>query len=269
MSRMQSTEVDLELETRVTDFYVEYWVLSLSMEGRAEWQREFCELGASSFTEERVVLHGDHLLRMKGEMVHEFKCEWVVVTSWTGYKAEGERCLDPLPVFTAQQEVSYLAPITRVLTPRSAVSLLNCSTNFPLTLEDKQGRMVTANPGVTLVEVALRKYHNREKGGHNHTELFDIKSLLYTADEVAEYEQMLLGPGGERAVTWQFSSYSTTVRPWENAPRPGALRTSSGSNSYRTPRTCSPGGGTTPRTGSCGGEQCCCAVSASSPWCKC
>ena len=121
VSRMQSTEVDLELETRVTNFYMEYWALSLSMEGRAEWQGEFCELGASRLTEERVVLHGDHLLRMKGEMVHEFKCEWVVVTAQTGYKAEGERCLDHLPVFTVQQELSYLAPITWVLTLGSRV----------------------------------------------------------------------------------------------------------------------------------------------------
>ena len=59
----------------------------------------------------------DHLLRMKGEIVHEFKCEWVVVTARTGYKAEGERCLDHLPVFKAQQELSYLVPITRGLTP--------------------------------------------------------------------------------------------------------------------------------------------------------
>ena len=40
---MQSTEVDLELETRVTNFYMEYWALSLSMEGQAEWQGEFSE----------------------------------------------------------------------------------------------------------------------------------------------------------------------------------------------------------------------------------
>ena len=42
-SRMQSTEVD---------FHMEYWALSLSMEGRAEWQGEFCKLGASRLTEE-------------------------------------------------------------------------------------------------------------------------------------------------------------------------------------------------------------------------
>ena len=103
------------------------------MEGRAEWQGEFCELEASRLTEERVVLHGDHLLQMKGEMVCDFKCEWVLVTARTGYKAKGEWCLDHLPVFTAQQELSYLAPITRVLTPQSAVSTINCSVNFPLT----------------------------------------------------------------------------------------------------------------------------------------
>ena len=45
-------------------------------------------------------------MRMKGEMVHEFKCEWIVVTAQVGYKAEGERFLDHLPVFTAQQVLS-------------------------------------------------------------------------------------------------------------------------------------------------------------------
>ena len=103
----------------------------------------------------------DHLLRMKGEMVHEFKCEWVVVTARAGYKAEGERCMDHLPVITAQQEVSYLAPITRILTPRGAVSTLNCSANFPLMIEDKRGRMIAANPAITLVEVTLSK-HNKK-----------------------------------------------------------------------------------------------------------
>ena len=117
VSHMQSREIDLEWETRVTDFYLEYWALSLAMEGRAERQGEFCELRTCWLTEERVVLHSDHLLRMKGEVIHEFKCEWVVVTAQAGYKAEGERCMDHLPVFMVQQEASYLAPITRMLTP--------------------------------------------------------------------------------------------------------------------------------------------------------
>ena len=49
---MQSWEIDLKWEARVTNFYMEYWALSLAMEGRAERQGEFCELGTRGLTEE-------------------------------------------------------------------------------------------------------------------------------------------------------------------------------------------------------------------------
>ena len=67
--------------------------------------------------------------------------------------------------------------------------------------------MIAANPAVTLVEVTLSKHSNPDKGGHSHTELFDVKSLLYTAEEEAEYEQMLVGPEGERAAMRQLASH--------------------------------------------------------------
>ena len=71
--------------------------------------------------------------------------------------------------------------------------------------------MITANPAVTLVEGTLSKHRHPDKGEHSHAELFDVKSLLYTASEEAEYEQMLVGPGGERAVRRQLTSYYCEV----------------------------------------------------------
>ena len=53
----------------------------------------------------------------------------------------------------------------------------------------------------------LREYHSPDHHSHNHTELFEVKSLLYTPEEIHNYEQMLLGPSNERAVAKQFSSY--------------------------------------------------------------
>ena len=50
-------------------------------------------------------MHGDHLLRMKGEMVNEFKCAKERVTTKAGFKAEGERCLDHLPVIRGDGRV--------------------------------------------------------------------------------------------------------------------------------------------------------------------
>ena len=85
--------------------------------------------------------------------------------------------------------------------------MLNCIQNFPLTFEDVKGRMVAANPGVVKVNGELSEYHSQDYHSHNHTELFEVKSLLYTPEEIHDYEQMLLGPSNERAVSKQFSSY--------------------------------------------------------------
>ena len=64
--------------------------------------------------------------------------------------------------------------------------------------------MVTANPGVALVEVALSAYHMQDKDHPNHTEMFDVKSLLYTPEEIEDYKRLLLGPNSELIVTKQF-----------------------------------------------------------------
>ena len=57
----------------------------------------------------------------------------------------------------------------------------------------------------------MSKHSPPGEGGHRHAKLFDVKSLLYTAEEKAEYEQMLAGPGGERAAMQQLASYYCEV----------------------------------------------------------
>ncbi len=127
--------------------------------------------------------------------------------SEAGFKAEGEKCLDHLQVIRGNGELTYLSPLTRLLVPGSTVSVLNCSQNFPLTFEDIKGRMIAANPGAVKVNVELSKYYSLGYHSHNHTELFEVKSLLYTLENIHDYEQMLMGLSNKRAVTKQFSSY--------------------------------------------------------------
>ncbi len=66
-------------------------------------------------------------------MVNEFKCSKERVTTKAGFKADGKRCLDHLPVIKEDGKLVYMAPLTSLLVPWSAVSVLNCSQNFPLT----------------------------------------------------------------------------------------------------------------------------------------
>jgi len=198
--KLDKKEVDLELENRIADFYVEFWALMLNQENLASWQAKLCELSTERLNEEQVVLHGNHLLRMKGELVNEFVCEKTIVTVPAGFQAE-EGCLDHLPVFTPTQELN------RILTQRRAVSRVNCSDTFPVSIQDVQGRMIAANPEVAIVEVELSQYHLQNEGGDNHTELFEVKLLLYSPEEVQDYEQLIVGPSVERVITRQFSSY--------------------------------------------------------------
>ncbi len=116
-------------------------------------------------------MHGDHLLRIKGEMIYKFKCAKEHVTTKAGFKAKGEKCLDHLPVIKGDGKLAYMAPLTWLLVPRSAVSVLKCGQNFPLTFEDVKGRMIAANPGAVRVNVELNKYHSQDYYSHNHTEL--------------------------------------------------------------------------------------------------
>ncbi len=73
------------------------------------------------------------------------------MTTKAVFKAEGEKCLDHLPVIRGDGGLTYMAPLTRLLVPRSAVLVLNCSQNFPLTFEDIKRRMIAANPGAVKV----------------------------------------------------------------------------------------------------------------------
>jgi hypothetical protein len=81
-------------------------------------------------------------------------------------------------------KIGYLTPMTRILTQRNAVSEVNCSAHYPYLFEDKQGRMISANPAVQAVRVELTDHHFLDAGSRNHSNVFKFSSLLYTPDEI-------------------------------------------------------------------------------------
>jgi hypothetical protein len=190
--------LDLELESRVVDFYMSMWALGLVRESEAKWQTEVCSLTAGRMHEDQVVLHGDHVLRLQGELILEFPCEKTRVRTRLGMKPSEDICYDHLPVFTADNMLEFMAPITRMLVSKSAVSVINCSTHYPLLFEDITGQMITANPEVRRVEVKLNNYHHLDATSGNHSELFTFSSLLYTKEEIAAYQEMIMGNGAEK-----------------------------------------------------------------------
>jgi hypothetical protein len=204
---IDSDTLDLELETRVTDFYLSYWTLTIQRESEAKWQSEICNVATGQLMEDQVIFHGEHVMKLQGELMLEFPCTKVIVRTRSEFKSEGDSCLDHLPVFLPDNTMWYLTPIHRLLVPRSSVNVVNCSSHYPIVFEDREGNLITANPGVTVIDVQLSDFHHLDAKSENHSEMFAFSSLLYTKEEVSAYEEMLRGHSAEQAVTRKFTSF--------------------------------------------------------------
>lgn len=200
-------EIDLELETRVTDYYLAHWAENVMMESEVKWRNELCQLSSQRLSNDQIILHDRHLLKMQGELISEFTCTPITVRTRSGHRMEGDTCLDHLPVFLPDDKIGYLTPITRIIVQRNAVSTVNCSMHYPYLFEDNSGQMITANPAVKAVQIELADHHFLDSKSHNHTDVFKFSSLLYTPEEIQSYEQMLQGHSAEKAVTRKFSSF--------------------------------------------------------------
>ena len=71
---------------------------------------------------------------MQGKRVNEFKHSEERVTTKADFKVEGKGCLDHPPIIKDDGELDYITSITRLQVPRSPVSVLNHSQNFPPTI---------------------------------------------------------------------------------------------------------------------------------------
>jgi len=204
---MDAGTIDLELETRVTDFYLAQWSLTTAKETEVKWRSEFCQLATEKLQNDQTLLHGDHILKMQGEVINEHPCRKIRVRNRIGRGTGEDGCLDHLPVYLPTEELIYMAPITRILVPRSAVSIVNCSSHYPRIYEDVEGRLITANPMIQQVTIPLTEHHFLNTSARNHQEVFKFSSLLYTRDEIESYESMLRGHAGERAATKKFAAF--------------------------------------------------------------
>jgi hypothetical protein len=204
---INAASIDLELETRVTDYYLAYWSELVVRESDIRMQNQICQLAASKLENDQILLHDNHILKRQGELILEFVCNPIKARTRGGYKREGDVCFDHLPVYLEGDKPAFLTPISRIVTQRNAVGVVNCSAHYPYMFEDIDGRMITANPDVKEVPISMSDHHFLDAKTRNHSEVFKFSSLLYTKDEVQAYESMLQGHSAEKAVTRKFSSY--------------------------------------------------------------
>ena len=95
--------------------------------------------------------HKDSLIRVRGDIVQELRCEMVTAEARIGDN-RGEHCFkDSLPVWV-RNEPTYMMATTGLIVAENTLTLVPCKSQFNSIFRTKGGQLVIADPTVKLAE---------------------------------------------------------------------------------------------------------------------
>ena len=212
---MHPESFDLDLELRISEEYLHYEMKGLQ-EQVTDLQHHLCSISAENLQYmQRSPLHEDALIRVRGDIIQEMKCQTVEVTNSIGYK-RGEKCYrDHLPVYLNEEPV-YL-DTSKLVVEKPMLDSINCDELFPPVFLTKDGTMIQAVPQIEKINIKLSKpegigFHI---GKMEHYEVTD--SLLYTTKELQAYRELFHSQKSRKAIMYAITSrYCSTPKACGN-----------------------------------------------------
>ena len=166
-NRLIASQLDLELEIRMTDEYLGF-------------SSKLCEI-----TQHREIspFQSHSIKKRRGKVIVELQCNPVMTEAVLGGSREEKCSKNALPVYLNRKPV-YLASNTRLVSDKLEVEFDECDRFFPPVSEAEQGGLLTGNPVVTVANMAIidmtAQFHLLTRKNH---EIF-AGSMLYTDEEV-------------------------------------------------------------------------------------
>lgn len=197
--------VDMDLEIRMSEEYVNYRIESLLQSQNKEIQQHLCALGTENIVHmERSPIHPDALIRIRGDIIQELKCKEVLVTTTTGYQRNQECYRDHLPVYLGDEPV-YL-DTSRLITTHPIMDQVDCTELFSPIFQSTTGQLVQATPKIQTIQIQLSK----PEGLGYHVDTLDhveeTDSLLYTKKEIRAYNELFLAQRSMKALSYSMTS---------------------------------------------------------------
>ena len=133
--------LDLDLELRISEEYLHNEMEWALQEQVTDMQHHLCSISAENLQHmERSPLHADALIRIRGDIIQEMKCQTVEVTTSLGYK-RGEECYrDHLPVYLNEEPV-YL-DTSKLIVDKPMLDSIDCAELFPPVFITKDGTLI-------------------------------------------------------------------------------------------------------------------------------
>ena len=104
---------------------------------------------------ERSPIHPDALIRIRGDIIQELRCNEVLVTTTTGYQRNQECYQDHLLVYLGDEPV-YL-DTSRLITTHPIMDQVDCTELFSPIFQSTTGQLVQATPKVQTIQIQLSK----------------------------------------------------------------------------------------------------------------
>ena len=190
-NRLTASQLDLELETRVTDEYLSFKMEEQIRDRVKDVSSQLCEITQHDLEHRELSpFQGHSIIKRRGELIVELQCAPVLTEAVLGEKREEKCSKNALPVYLNREPV-YLAANTRLVSDKLEVEFDECDRFFPPVFEAEQGSLLTANPVVTVANMTVidmtAQFHLPTKRDH---EIF-AGSMLYTDEEVKQYNNLL------------------------------------------------------------------------------
>ena len=212
---MHPESFDLDLELRISEEYLHYEMKGLQ-EQVTDLQHHLCSISAENLQYmQRSPLHKDALIRVRGDIIQEMKCQTVEVTNSIGYK-RGEKCYQDHLLVYPNEEPVYL-DTSKLVVEKPMLDSINCDELFPPVFHTKDGTMIQAVPQIEKINIKLSKpegigFHI---GKMEHYEVTD--SLLYTAKELQAYRELFHSQKSRKAIMYAITSrYCSTPKACGN-----------------------------------------------------
>lgn len=196
--------LDLDLELRISEEYLHYEMERALQEQVADMQQHLCSISAENLQHmERSPLHIDALIRIRGDIIQEMKCQTVEVTTSLGYK-RGEDCYrDHLPVYLNEEPV-YL-DTSKLIVDKPLLDSINCVDLFPPIFITKDGTLIQAVPQIEKVQITLSKPEGIGFHISAMEHLEETDHLLYTEKELQAYRELFHSQKSRKALQYAIT----------------------------------------------------------------
>lgn len=227
---IQGDEINLDLEMRLTVEYLQYYTEDMTNVLQANVAHDLCEIKSQFHrSTDMSPFHHDHMIRRRGNIIQEFKCQEVLAVVVTNTVPTPHCFRHAIPAFLNDHLILIDTQKNLIINLNERIPI-SCDILYPDYIYDSSDTILLyANPGIRVEHDlhVIDNIHSHNK--HSHETI--SKDLMYTESEITKFTNLIQFQRVKETVIDDFvsnicngptsrcgynSKFSTPVLDWKN-----------------------------------------------------